>query len=128
MYAYQTHSIGTNPTSTAFALNLVNHNLSIPPGQLSTTVSLAPNFIGFWSKEGMKGLQILLWIPSGGFHSASETQVATPAFHAGEFPVNRNNYATVDDEAMETSIGRLGQVPDKDFEELRRQLALYDEE
>ncbi|KAE9400292.1 hypothetical protein BT96DRAFT_993148 [Gymnopus androsaceus JB14] len=67
-------------------------------------------------------------IPSGGFHSASETQVATPAFHAGEFPVNRNNYATVDDEPMETSIGHLGQVPDKDFEELRQQLALYDEE
>ncbi|KAE9391565.1 hypothetical protein BT96DRAFT_1001223 [Gymnopus androsaceus JB14] len=67
-------------------------------------------------------------IPSGRFHSASETQVATPAFHAGEFPVNRTNYATVDDEPMETSIGRLGQVPDKDFEELRRQLALYDKE
>ncbi|KAE9394659.1 hypothetical protein BT96DRAFT_943030 [Gymnopus androsaceus JB14] len=67
-------------------------------------------------------------IPSGGFHSASETQVATPAFHAGEFPVNRTNYATVDDEPMETSIGHLGQVPDKDFEELRRQLALYNKE
>ncbi|KAE9386295.1 hypothetical protein BT96DRAFT_1006220 [Gymnopus androsaceus JB14] len=68
------------------------------------------------------------WIPSGGFYSASETQVATPAFHAGEFPVNRTNYATVDDEPMETSIGHLGQVPDQEFEELRRQLALYDKE
>ncbi|KAE9396314.1 hypothetical protein BT96DRAFT_941745 [Gymnopus androsaceus JB14] len=55
--------------------------------------------------------------------------VEEPSTHGGgELPVNRTNYTTVDDEQMETSIGHLGQIPDKDFEELRRQLALYNEE
>ncbi|KAE9406805.1 hypothetical protein BT96DRAFT_987071 [Gymnopus androsaceus JB14] len=65
---------------------------------------------------------------SGGFNSTSETQVATPIVHAGGFPVNRSIYAMVGDTAMENSIGCLGQVPVQDYEELRRQLAAYDEE